>query len=419
LEKFVTYVETRRNTGSRSILCIVKTIDLGGGAEQLLVGLLPALRNHGYECELVALCDWPDDIGYLLEKQGVMVHRLHLSHPWNFPAGMLKLRALLAAKPYDLVWGHMFDGNLYATFLGWIAPRMKSIITLHTEGYSQSPPQTIKGRLFVFLEKTLLTRTAAKVAVSRAVARDFEAFFGWREIDVIHNGVVASEIPPPPDDARRMQIRAEHGASTDDFMIVTPSRFIPKKGHLVLLEAFDILNREKSWLPRLVARGFVTPFLEQLRARAAELGLAGAVEFAPPMPHDQLLPLMQSADAVVIPSLREPFGIAAAEAMLLGAPVVLTRVDGFVELVGDSEGALMVSPNDPRSLAEAIWSLKADPDLRRGMSERGRMRVTENFEMSICASKWAQLFARVSQSSHSCVDRTSANAIQSTDQRDG
>ena len=108
----------------------------------------------------------------------------------------------------------MFDGNLYAAFLGWIAPNTKSVITFHSEGYSQSPPQTIKGRLFVFLEKTLLTRTAAKVAVSAAVARDFEAFFGWREIAVIHNGVVASEVPPPLDDARRTQIRTEHGVST-------------------------------------------------------------------------------------------------------------------------------------------------------------------------------------------------------------
>jgi len=207
--------------------------------------------------------------------------------------------------------------------------------------------------------------------------------------------VVASEVPPPLDEARRAQIRAKHGVSADDFMIVTPSRYIPKKGHLVLLDALDVLKREKSWLPKLVGRGLVTPFLERLRARAAELGLGGAVEFGPPMPHDHLFSIMQAADAVVIPSLREPFGIAAAEAMLLGLPVVLTRVDGFVELVGDSGGALMVAPNDPRGLAEAIWSLKSDPDLRRRVAERGRARIAENFEMSVCASNWARLFDRV------------------------
>jgi glycosyltransferase involved in cell wall biosynthesis len=397
---FVTNIEAVRNlesgrAQSRRILCIIRTIDLGGGAEQLLIGLLPELRKHGYECELVALCDWPDDIGYLLEEQGVLVHRLHLSHPWNFLAGMLKFRALLAARPYDLVWGHMFDGNLYAAFLGWIAPRTKSVITFHSQGYSQSPPKTFKQRLFALLEKALLTPTAAKVAVSAAVARDFESFFGWREVAVVHNGVVAGEIPPPLEEPRRAQIRAEHGVSADDFMIVTPSRYIPLKGHSVLLDALDILNREKCWLPKVAGRGLITPFLDRLRARAARLGLAGAVEFGPPLPHDQIFSLMQAADAVVIPSLREAFGIAAAEAMVVGIPVVLTRVGGFVELVGDSEGALMVSPNDPRGLAEAIWSLKSDPDLRRRVAERGRARIAENFEMSVCASKWARLFDRV------------------------
>ena len=155
-------------------------------------------------------------------------------------------------------------------------------------------------------------------------------------------------------------------SSADDFMIVTSSRFIPKKGHLVLLDALDILDREKSWLPKLVACGFVTPFLDQLRARTAELGLVGAVEFVPPMPHDQLFPLIQAADAVVIPSLREPFGIAAAEAMLLGTPVVLTRVDGFVELVGESEGALMVPPGDPRNSCRGDLVAKEGPGLASG-----------------------------------------------------
>ena len=70
----MTNIEAARNVQSGPILCIIKTIDLGGGAEQLLVCLLPELRNHGYECELVALCEWPDDIGYLLEEQGVVVH---------------------------------------------------------------------------------------------------------------------------------------------------------------------------------------------------------------------------------------------------------------------------------------------------------------------------------------------------------
>jgi glycosyltransferase involved in cell wall biosynthesis len=97
---------------------------------------------------------------------------------------------------------------------------------------------------------------------------------------------------------------------------------------------------------------------------------------------DQLVPDLRSANAIVIPSLREAFGIAVAEAMLLGVPVALTRVDGFVEQVGDSEGALMTAAGDPTSLTGAIWRLKSDPDLRRRVAERGRARIAKNFEIS-------------------------------------
>jgi glycosyltransferase involved in cell wall biosynthesis len=393
----MTAAEALRNGAKSRVLCIIKTIDFGGGAEQLLTGLLPEMRRHGYDCELVALCDWPNDIGHILERQGIMVHRLRLAHEWKLLTTMRKLYALFSTRPYDLVWGHMFAGNAYATLLGLSNPATKSVITLHTEGYSQSPPKSLRRRVFVFIEKLLLTQATAKAAVSASVASDFESYFGWSDIAVIHNGVVTSMIPALPDDEQRANIRAAHGVSVSDFLIVTPPRFVPKKGHSVLLEALAILKREKSWCPRLVACGFVTPLLDRLRLQAARLDLMDDIEFSPAVPQDQLFPLIQAADAVVIPSLREPFGIAAAEAMLLGAPVVLTRADGFVELVGNTECALMVPPGDSASLAEAIWTLHTDPDVRRRLIKCGRSRIVENFDMSRCASKWARLFDRVMQ----------------------
>ena len=268
------------------------------------------------------------------------------------------MRALLATRHYDLVWGHIFDGNLYATFVRWIAPKTKSVITLHTEGYSESPPRTIKGRIFVFLEKALLTRTAAKVAVSAAVARDFEAFFGWREVAVIHNGVVASEVPLPPDDARRMQIRAEHGVtSADDFMIVTPSRFIPKKGHFVLLDALDILNREsrgsRNWWPGALSRHCS----DRLRAQAAELGLVGAVDFAPRCRTVSFFPLSSPPTLSLFPPCENLLELPQPKPCCSAFRLCLLRSMAFSNWWAIA-GAQLWSLPRPQGLAEAIWSLK-------------------------------------------------------------
>ena len=100
----------------------------------------------------------------------------------------------------------------------------------------------------------------------------------------------------------------------------------------------------------------------------------------------------RQADAVVLPSLIEPFGIAAAEAMALGTPTVLTDIDGFKELVGDSNSALKVPVNDSSSLAEALWQLRSNPELSKTVSMEGKKRIQEKFDISKLATDWRDLF---------------------------
>jgi glycosyltransferase involved in cell wall biosynthesis len=382
------------------ILCIVEDLGAGGGAEQLLTTLLPEIRNLGFDVVVVALFDYQPDLGSLLEEQGFLVHRLHLTRRWGILTGLRKLWSLFRAERYDLTWGHLFFGNLYAVLFALTRPRTKSIITLHSEGYEQAPPTTNKARLFVMIEKWALGLSTAKAAVSNAVARSYAGYFGWRGIDVVHNGVVTRDIPPAPSAEQRYKTRLDYGVSADDFLIVTPARFVPKKGHAVLLDALGLLKVDKGWSPKLLACGAESVMLNELRAQAARLKLMDSVRFCAQLWHSELFPLIQAADVVILPSLREPFGMAAAEAMVLGAPVILTRVDGFIEQVGDSECALLVPPGDERALAEAIWKLRADPVLRRQLAERGRLRIIENFDVSLCARRWAGVFDRLAH--HSC-----------------
>lgn len=386
-----------RDPPSHRILCITDDLGAGGGAEQLLATLLPEIRNQGYDVEIVALFDYQPNLDSLLEKQGFTVHRLHLTRRWGIIGGLRKLWYLSRTKSYDLSWGHLFFGNLYAVLFAFARRGTKSIITLHSEGYAQAPPTSIKGRLFVLIEKWALGLATFKVAVSDAVARDYGTFFGWDPIEVIHNGVRTTDVLGPPQPEERAKTRLAYGISPDEFLIVTPARFIPKKGHGVLLEALSLLKREKSWSPRLWACGFETPLLGELHSRAAKLELTKEVRFSSQLPHNELYPLIQAADVVVLPSLREPFGLAAAETMVLGTPTILTRVDGFVELVGASGSALLVPPGDSQALAEAIWKLRMDPKLRGILAERGRSHIMENFDISVCARGWTRMFDRIIQ----------------------
>jgi len=90
--------------------------------------------------------------------------------------------------------------------------------------------------------------------------------------------------------------------------------------------------------------------------------------------------LFFGADAFVMPSLGECFGIAQVEAMAAGLPVVATRVGGSPDIVSNGETGFLIEPNDGLQLAAALEALLVDGDRRRAMGRRGRIRAERLFD---------------------------------------
>jgi glycogen synthase len=97
------------------------------------------------------------------------------------------------------------------------------------------------------------------------------------------------------------------------------------------------------------------------------------------VPHHELPPLYERAAVVAVPSHREGFGVACAEAMAAGRPVVASAVGGLLDLVVDGETGLLVPPRDVQALRAALERLLGDPALRARMGEAGRQRIREHF----------------------------------------
>lgn len=186
---------------------------------------------------------------------------------------------------------------------------------------------------------------SAVVCVSSHLARDVE-----RELGVDSSRVRV--IPNTYDAATfRFVDRRAHGGVT---RLITVGRLVPEKGHEVLLHALAALDDSQAALT-IVGDG---PLRSHLTELAVALGIAKRVRFAGPLTGSALAAELAAADAFVLPSLREGFGVALVEAMATGLPAVATTCGGPSDIAQAGSCAL-VQPGDPASLAEAIRELLA------------------------------------------------------------
>lgn len=125
--------------------------------------------------------------------------------------------------------------------------------------------------------------------------------------------------------------------------------------------------------------------------RIERLGLVDAVTMVAPVPHVDLAVHYRAADALVLPSRSESFGLVAAEAQACGLPVVATRVGGLVHVVSHERSGLLVDGWDPADHAEAVLSIITEPDIRARFSQ-GAAEWSERFSWDTTAHRFLELY---------------------------
>ena len=156
-----------------------------------------------------------------------------------------------------------------------------------------------------------------------------------------------------------------------------------------MVGAFALLvNRCDNKVIRWVAAGYGDS-KKSLEKLISSYGIEDKITLLDSLPHSSMLSLIQSADLVVLPSIRESFGISAVESMYLGTPVVVSNVDGLAEVVADSVG-VKVKPNDSEELSEAILTLLQNEEKRINLAKLAKKYACENFDIQISADKWTK-----------------------------
>lgn len=352
-----------------------------GGAEQALVNLLPALREHEFESEVLALRG-PLDLRDELEAAGIRVHQLDRFPKWRLNEGARAVRDAAGRTGASLVHGHLYFAGLYAGVARTGPGGLPTAVTFHNLAYAPGCNHSrAKTALRKRINRHVLRRGIDRaIAVSDGVARHYEEHLGLRGITTIPNAV-------GPEWLRRPERVRPEGAPT----FVCVGRLVHEKGLFDLIEAFAALPPTYARpLLQIIGDG---PQHAALEERVQALSLEERVELTGRLSNGEVMARLEQADAAVFPSHYEGFGIAAAEAMAVGLPVIVTAVGGLLEVARADETALVVPARDPGALADAMARLANDPTLRQRLGRAARADVLQRFAPATVARDQARLYA--------------------------
>jgi glycosyltransferase involved in cell wall biosynthesis len=229
------------------------------------------------------------------------------------------------------------------------------------------------------------------IAISEAVASQFEGM--PCTVRVVPNGIPIERFEPgPPPEGLGEELALPDGSP----IACVVGRLTPWKGHRTLLRAWPEVTARVPDAHLLIV-GEVAfwddSYADELRALADELGVSGSITWAGF--RDDVPDLLRLVDLLVLASKDEPFGRVVIEGMAAGLPVVATKSGGVPEIVVEGQTGLLVPPEQPLPMADAIAQMLADPSLAEAMGAAGRERAEERFDVRRVARQVGEIYDEI------------------------
>ena len=367
------------------VVVVVDSIRRPGGAETLALEGAIRLDPKRFERSF-CVTRWSEDLereepsrAWLrrLREADVRVIGLRRSGRLALWAWAPLLRVLRRER-IDVIHGHLFGSNFWATILGRLARVPVVIAHEHMWAYSGN-------RLRPLIDRDLIARYSdAFIAVSAEGRRRMieTERIPPADIVLIPNGV---PVLPPGDGSR---IRAELGIDAGTPLVGSVGHLRREKAFEVLVEAASRLRETHPDAQVLIAgEGAERGMLEALRS---ELGLDGAVRLLGA--RDDVPDLLAALDVAVCCSDFEGGPLSVMEYMGAGLPVVATRVGGLPELVHDAETGILVEPRDPGALADAVAGLLDDPVRSQRLGAAGRELRSAEYDVDVWVKRLEDLY---------------------------
>ena len=330
-------------------------------------------------------CDAEEQYFHDVEKRGFTVCRIQHDMP-HLIATTFEYIRLLKQHNIQLVCAHGHKPRI----LGWFAAKRLGIpIIAVSHGWTGAG---LKMKLFECIDKWMHRLMDHVVCVSQAQA-DKVIRYGTppSRVSVIYNSIRTDRFDVRSNISFRHQLEAMFPKK--------PKWIVGAAGRLSLEKGYDILiTAAKQLLHSGLDIGFVLfgdgSLYQPLQKQVDDAGIASSFVLTGQRT-DQLDQYMPHFDLFAQSSHTEGMPTVLLEAMAARTAVVATQVGGTGELVVEGSTGLMVPPNNPDALANAIRKVLNDDELRRTMGENGRQQVAKSFNFEPQAEKYWELFCRL------------------------
>jgi len=370
-----------------------------GGIAAQVSGLSAALADAGHEVVVLTVADRPAELG-AKPPPGVKVLRTLVDLPWlppvetvtriasaNHAVTKLGSRFIgdLAGWRPDVVHGHDWE-------LGWAADSLASqydvpfVLTMHGTERVRHGGQLPLGHPTDVnsIEWWLAFQADHMIAPTRFIVEQLVTGF---ELDVDHIAHIPNGIDPS---LWRPVGAAVAPERQRDPLVVSWGRVQYEKGFQVLARAIHLLRGRVPDVHGVIAgRG---SYLPELQTQIDVEGVSDLIELPGFVADADLRDLVHHAGCVVIPSLYEPFGIVALEALAAGAPLIVARTGGLAELVVGTHAGVTFEPGNPDDLAEAIEQVLTNNELATILVANARDLVERKYAWGAIARATAEVY---------------------------
>ena len=381
---------TSSHISKRPLKILYLINDLGyGGAPHVIYNLVTAIDRERF-LPIVGLWGkkWGHEMIEYFAESNIEVVDFQACSKFDLKA-LSFLHQYLSRNSIDILHTHLFLMHIMGRIAGKCA-RVPRIVSTH-HNLLQSNHKVSR-----FVEKLTSPLSDVTTVVSRAAQESYfstsepfsvKAFRSGRKHFTIYNSVNTEDINRAVGNTDIRQVRGELGLK-DEFVFACVGRLHPSKGHKYLIEAVDHLRETHPFIRILIIGD--GPLQKELMGEAQARGLHEQINFIGY--RNDVYRILAASNALVQPSVFEGFGLASAEAMACGLPVISTNLPSIAEVVRHEKTGLLVPPGDSHALAKAMATFVDNPALAAICGANGKQRVEKMFSSQVIVQQYEALY---------------------------